>query len=188
MNLFETISERMTITEVLDMFGISAVAGRNTKCPIHRGEDNNFLISRDDSSFKCFSHNCGGKYSRDSLNLYCLMKHGQSLPELDRSQKKQTLDYLCNMLGVDQSEHRTEYKPKTFIDSIPSRAERLVIKTVLSNTLNLKIYARSWLFSSAKARKIILYLEVARSENQLPAVVNGNWIHYENMIKYLKGA
>lgn len=160
-------------------------------CPIHGGDSPNFKVYDSGASWCCHSHGCGGRFKRDAVNLYCLIRFGAALPELARQGRAgEALAALCGIAGIPYRPGARPLDAQTrHIRPDPWRgvpdAEIYALGDIFHDTSRLAELGAG--LQHPTARKALLFLEIARSENALPGVIPADWGGLKQMEAFLYG-
>jgi len=100
MSNFEKINATINPETLLTILGYEVKKQMPCPIPSHGGDNSgNFCVFPD--TWKCFSHNCGGGNSRDTVNLYTYIQFDQPFKNLSTQNKKNTLDFFGGYVTLD---------------------------------------------------------------------------------------
>jgi len=179
--MISDIASALRVSDVLQACGIEL--SRRMPCPIHNGDARSFAIY-DDTSWRCWSRDCGAGRVRDAINLLALLRHGAPLPDLPAALKRAVLSEAASIAGVDDTPPAMRH-PVTRM-AIP-RHEAVMLRRIMGDTSTLDDIASRRVIESRQGQRWLLYLAVARSMGVLPARVPHDWAHYDNMRRYIDG-
>lgn len=178
--MLDRLCERLDVPTILDACGVDHGGRLRLPCPVHGGTGPSFSIHEGGNAWTCHSRRCGSGHRRDAVNLFCLLRHGAPLPQLQ--DKGRALRELCRIAGLpyDPDASRAPAHTVNRWDRIP-HLERQALAAIFSDTRRLDSLGKSRLFTSRAAQDAILFLAIARSENQLPATVGDDWPLLDNL-------